>query len=831
MRKALFLGVVLLVLGTGCPRPRFGYDFTSADMAGRGFWGGLDAAAGYVEGDAEGTSEPREVVEPDVFRLNGNILYVLNQYRGLTLVDLDANTVLGQVPTYGYPRDLYVRDGLAYVLVGYAPDYNVASGVFTSSMAARVYVVNVAEPAQAKIVGRFDLEGDFVDSRLVGDVLYAVCADFEWYWIDGEVQKAQTTESWVSSINVADPTNVYLADDISFLGYGNVIQATPDAIFVAAPMWNDWWSTTTVITYVDISNPIGMMAARDSVTIKGAVADRFKMDAHNGVLRVVSSGRQDDARGVFVTTVDLSDPDNLDRMGEFFLEDAIGETLFATRFDGDRAYIVTYFMVDPLFVVDLSDPANPAVTGMVEVPGWSTHIEPRGNRLIALGVDDQGGRRVKVSLFDVADPAAPAELDTVSFGSDWSWSSAYSDVKAFTVLDDVLIVPFSGWTEDFGGFQRLQFVSYDDVSLAKRGYIDVDGEVLRSFEYGGTYYGVTTEQLATIDAADLDAPVVTDRLVLAESVVDFLELSPEVGVKVIASRDDGKVRLDAVGLPLKNISQVAVDIGTYHAGYVYGDSLVLVGTTLWERVGGAGYDYTSYYSVAAVDYADPAAPIVSDTLRINVEPFYGYYWPVFDVAGGSGGIAETAVSDDRSKDYAYCWSCPYITYVESTFLMGDLLVLRCRADAYDTTFGDEAAYQGLALVDLARGQWTTTVGLGYTNVVSLDAAGGKLYVGTKTGVGWQIYNPVCAYFVRELDVAHLSMGPAANIPGTFVQYDPGNNVLTLLDQQWTDSPWNTSSYEVSLVTASWDGADSATEIDRVSLNASAYPVLGRGPKV
>ena len=39
--------------------------------------------------------------------------------------------------------------------------------------------------------------------------------------------------------------------------------------------------------------------------------------------------------------------------------DASGDSLYATRFDGARAYIVTYFTVDPLFVIDLSDPSAP----------------------------------------------------------------------------------------------------------------------------------------------------------------------------------------------------------------------------------------------------------------------------------------------------------------------------------------------------------------------------------------------------------------------------------------------------------------------------------------
>ncbi|MCE9519736.1 MAG: beta-propeller domain-containing protein [Verrucomicrobia bacterium] len=73
-------------------------------------------------------------------------------------------------------------------------------------------------------------------------------------------------------------------------------------------------------------------------------------------------------------------------LAQLHLLEADGESLHATRFDGDRLYVVTFRNVDPLFVVDLSDPAAPAVKGHVEIPGWSIYIQPFGDRLLAVGV-------------------------------------------------------------------------------------------------------------------------------------------------------------------------------------------------------------------------------------------------------------------------------------------------------------------------------------------------------------------------------------------------------------------------------------------------------------
>ncbi|MDX9972049.1 MAG: beta-propeller domain-containing protein, partial [FCB group bacterium] len=543
----LSIPVLLLLLCSACPRPNPENRFTSADVRGTsrntdvGLPGGLFGdALTDAEGGAGG-SAARVVVEPDVVRRDGNILYILNQYRGLTLVDLDTRNILAQVPTYGFPRDLFVRGDRAYVLVGQAGSYVVLDNVASFDVNARLYVVDVSTPGEAEVVSQFDLEGDLVDSRLVGDVLYAVGGEYQWNVAEGgtvsSVQKQATGVSWVTSIDISDIGNIHEADKLSFNGQGTVIQATPDAIFVAAP---DWSSGNSAITYVDISDPAGDMSVRDSVAVQGQIADRYKLDAYNGVLRVVSSVWNPERR-VNLTTIDLANPDDLKVLAERDFETAHGDSLFATRFDGPRGYVVTFFQVDPLYVLDLSDPLDPKITGELEVPGWSTHIEPMGDRLLALGVDNTDGRKVSVSLFNVADPAAPSLVERVSFGDQWSWSSAYNDVKAFAVFDGVAVVPFSGWSDGTGGYDRLQFLSFTKDDLTVRGYVDVYGEVLRTLPYEALYYGVTQEELAAIDASDLDAPQVVERVTLAENAGDYVEISPALGVEVAARKDGATV--------------------------------------------------------------------------------------------------------------------------------------------------------------------------------------------------------------------------------------------------------------------------------------------------
>lgn len=91
-----------------------------------------------------------------------------------------------------------------------------------------------------------------------------------------------------------------------------------------------------------------------------------------------------------------------------------GERIYSVRFLGDRGYVVTFRQIDPLYVVDLSDPQRPAVRGELKIPGYSAYLHPVGeHRLLGVGQEatDQGRvQGTQLSLFDVSDPASPRRL-------------------------------------------------------------------------------------------------------------------------------------------------------------------------------------------------------------------------------------------------------------------------------------------------------------------------------------------------------------------------------------------------------------------------------------
>ncbi len=794
MRSSIQTILLLLVLLglVGCPLVTIEQrTFTSADVSNGG---GRGNGPEILEGDAaeEGEGDGgggRTVVEPDVIRRDGNLLYVLNQFRGLSIVNLDTDTLLVQVPTLGIPKDLYFAEGVAYVLVGGSQQVEADGNSLSVSLHSRMYAVDVSTPSEAYIQGELELTGELVDSRLVGAIFYAVTVDYGYSYDADFTPRTTGPGMIVTSIDVTDPTSPEVIDRVDVAGTGYLIHVNSEAVFVVT---NDWGATQTIITYLDITDAGGAIVERGQMAVRGYVGDRFKLDAWNGVLRVVSSDWREQ-RQVYVSTFDLRDP-ALPRLAERAIEGAAGETLFATRFDGARAYVVTYLIIDPLFVLDLSDPANPIVLGELEVPGYSTHIETQGDRLIALGVDDTGtnGNQVSVSVFDVSGNGAPTLVDRVSFGENWTWSSAYSDVKAFTVLDDLIIVPFSGWNGySGGGFDRLQFVSYTADSLTLRGSVDVEGTILRSFEYETYHYGVTTERLSRIDATNLDAPEVVTSVVLAENLVDFLPVSGDLSIELIAPQEGDALRLRTVDGAQMLLGEVDIRGGYYQDAVLHEETVVVVSVN---------YEDQAHYVVTLVDISNPASPEVADPLILDVDPYFSYYYG-FDIFRDEG-FPEDGVAAKTSLPYYYSPA------EDSIYRVGDQLALRCFSEAFDRTVGDGVPYQGIAMVDLRAATVGQTIGFGTEHVVSLDVVDDTLYLSSKEQAGRRIFNPMAAYYVQAIDMAGSDDGPAVNVPGAFLAYDSQNDVLALVDHQWAANGEPITSLE----TVAWDGGETVTPV-------------------
>ena len=142
--------------------------------------------------------------------------------------------------------------------------------------------------------------------------------------------------------------------------------------------------------------------------------------------------------------------------------------MYASRFIGDKAYLVTYMNTDPLFVIDLSNEEYPKIMGELKIPGYSTYLHPYDeNHLIGIGMDteeiiqrDNEGRVIsnwvrtkgmKMCLFDVTDINNPKEIAKTTIGDERTVSAILSNPKALLFSKDknLLAIPVNNYNEDF----------------------------------------------------------------------------------------------------------------------------------------------------------------------------------------------------------------------------------------------------------------------------------------------------------------------------------------------------------------------------------------------
>jgi len=208
----------------------------------------------------------------------------------------------------------------------------------------------------------------------------------------------------------------------------------------------------------------------------GGNAD-FRISESGGVLRLVTTEWTGDPEDAFTHRLfTLSPADSapeLDVLGSLGddAEARIGkpnEDLYGVRFMGDRAYMVTFERIDPLYVIDLSDPSQPSVIGELEVPGFSDLLhEVSDDLLLGLGSSDRFFP--KLELYNTSDVTSPTSQGLVELGADmdWSYSPAQYNRYAFTYLAgdefDRLTVPYAA-----GGLSDTEdgeYVQVDRIAL------------------------------------------------------------------------------------------------------------------------------------------------------------------------------------------------------------------------------------------------------------------------------------------------------------------------------------------------------------------------------
>jgi len=358
------------------------------------------------------------------------------------------------------------------------------------------------------VVARLPVKGYIIESRLVGTTLYVASQSLRP--IVNSTNSAWEWGTLVSSFDLSNPAAPVARDTLWYSGYGNVVSATDVLLFVVTQDLGNWWQS--IVHSIDITQPDGTLHAYESIRTAGRVRDKFKLRWEGGIFTSISEDWRSTSNRRVTTKLEtfrLPDPRSAGPAGASKLAElelGAGEQLHGSRFDGDRAYVVTFFQIDPLWVVDLADPTKPHIAGSVDVPGWSTFIQPLGDRLVTVGVETG---RVAVSLFNVANPSAPALLSRVRLGENYSWSEANWDEKAFTVLVEagLILVPFTGSTTN-GYASRVQLIDLNSARLTARGAIEQQFPARRATLYADRVLAISGSELLSVDATDRAHPVV-----------------------------------------------------------------------------------------------------------------------------------------------------------------------------------------------------------------------------------------------------------------------------------------------------------------------------------
>jgi hypothetical protein len=250
-----------------------------------------------------------------------------------------------------------------------------------------------------------------------------------------------------------------------------------------------------------------------SGSVPGALLNQYSLSEYAGNLRVAtttgqaprpwaSPGRTPPTESaVYVLARHGGRLEQVGRLGGL----GRGERIYAVRFAGPSGYVATFRQTDPLYALDLRDPAKPRATGELKISGYSAYLHPAGDgRLIGVGQHtDAQGRPLgtQVSLFDVSDPAAPRRLSAYTVPSTWSMAEFDPHAFLYWPRSGLTVVPMAG-----PGTDGALALTATPEGVRRLGEVDPPksaGAVQRALVVGGTLWTLTPSGMQANDATTL----------------------------------------------------------------------------------------------------------------------------------------------------------------------------------------------------------------------------------------------------------------------------------------------------------------------------------------
>lgn len=366
-----------------------------------------------------------------------------------------------------------------------------------------VSILDVSDPAAPALRASTSFEGYLVSSRMIDGVLHLVSANYPEYYFDvlplgtdAVTEAALDVEMLLPNYEITDASGEVTSGDVvtwqdvyhpvveDGFGMVNVISldtsgngeftsvgivAAPGLVYAST---ESLYLTDTQYDFLgemrETTDIYKFALGEDGATltasgrVDGRILNQYSMGEYQGALRVAAGtgpffneeGVEESQNHVYVLTQTDTALNIVGRIDDI----APGESIQSARFVGPRGFLVTFEQIDPLFTLDLADPANPQVVGELKVPGFSTFIVPMDeNHLLTVGQsisEDTPFWGVQLSIFDITDFAQPRLAHNLVVAQN-GWSEALYDPKAFTYFAERGLValpvaeyPVEDWMEE-----------------------------------------------------------------------------------------------------------------------------------------------------------------------------------------------------------------------------------------------------------------------------------------------------------------------------------------------------------------------------------------------
>lgn len=469
------------------------------------------------------------VDEGDIVKTDGRYLYVVKEEgNGIGIVDTEGNKLeqITEITLEGEfcISEIYVENSYLIILGTESEEiYPAGDAIYRTEYEYAVesvcdtksIVYDISDKRQPKEIGECLQSGGYSTSRLNNGYLYV----FSQYSVNNpeEERKEQyipcvneellsldkicmpDTESprnytVITAIDIQNPSET--TDSIGILSDQGLCYASAENIYLYETIWEEDGGRTTEIRKFSYGE--GKLTGVAKTRVNGYLNDSFSIDEYNGYLRLVTT--VDRTNAVYVLDEKLEETGKIENLAK-------DERIYSARFMGDIGYFVTYRETDPLFSVDLSDPANPKIIGELKIPGFSEYLHPYGDGLLlGIGMEDDGNdekdRRVKLSMFDISDPSNVKEIDKIVL-KDSYYSTAFEDYKSVLADAEKNLIGFF----TYGERETYHIYGYDRVHGFTCKMQETTGKYawhVRGVYLQDTFYLIDGNQIESYRLADFE---------------------------------------------------------------------------------------------------------------------------------------------------------------------------------------------------------------------------------------------------------------------------------------------------------------------------------------